>query len=255
MHLCSLSFFCADLFFKLGGRCSIDFGGIDALQLDVLVADDNELTRVPKSVASQTTVRQLNFGRNRIKRISPSMFAAWTRLQHLYLHQNRLAELPASLGQLTALVSLNLANNALTDLPEQLGELKALRALQVSENRLTRLTPAITRCTALTSLALACNRLTFLPQPLPQLNFCNLWANPTPLPFRDGNCVALLDSHLFALTATLAMILDSSLSVCIGLQDLELPALVTLEIIDAAFPNAIPMHKKWNLITAVKHFH
>jgi hypothetical protein len=40
----------------------------------------------------------------------------------------------------------------------------------------------------------------------------------------------------------------------IGLQELELPALVTLEIVDALFPNSIPMHKKWNLVVAVKHF-
>ena len=50
------------------------------------------------------------------------------------------------------------------------------------------------------------------------------------------------------------MIRDEATTVAIGLQDLELPALITLEIIDAAFPNSIPMHLKWNLITAVKHF-
>jgi len=50
------------------------------------------------------------------------------------------------------------------------------------------------------------------------------------------------------------MIRDEAATLAIGLQDLELPALVTLEIIDAAFPNAIPMHKKWDLVVAVKHF-
>jgi hypothetical protein len=42
--------------------------------------------------------------------------------------------------------------------------------------------------------------------------------------------------------------------VCFGLQDLGLPALVTLEILDALCPNAVPMHNKWDLITTVKHF-
>ncbi len=50
------------------------------------------------------------------------------------------------------------------------------------------------------------------------------------------------------------MIRDEAATLATGLQDLELPALVTLEIIDAAFPNAIPMHKKWDLVVAVKHF-
>ncbi len=40
-----------------------------------------------------------------------------------------------------------------------------------------------------------------------------------------------------------------------AMQDLELPALITLELLDAAFPNDIPMHKKWQLVTAIKHFH
>jgi len=52
----------------------------------------------------------------------------------------------------------------------------------------------------------------------------------------------------------LGVIREAATIICVGLQDLELPALVTLEIIDAAFPNSIPMHKKWDLVTAVKHF-
>lgn len=51
------------------------------------------------------------------------------------------------------------------------------------------------------------------------------------------------------------MIRFRSAQVCIGLQDLSLPALVTLEILDALIPNSIPMYAKWNLIVAVKHFH
>jgi len=51
------------------------------------------------------------------------------------------------------------------------------------------------------------------------------------------------------------MLRNEATTLAVGLQDLALPALVTLEIIDAAFPNAIPMHKKWDLVVAVKHFH
>ena len=40
-----------------------------------------------------------------------------------------------------------------------------------------------------------------------------------------------------------------------ALQDLDLPALLLVEILDEAFPNSIPMHKKWDLVVAVKHFH
>ncbi|MBT9559286.1 MAG: hypothetical protein IV100_24845, partial [Myxococcales bacterium] len=60
--------------------------------------------------------------------------------------------------------------------------------------------------------------------------------------------------ELFAATTALVMIREPAFPLLIGLQDLSLPALVTLEIIDAAFPNSIPMHLKWKIITAVKHF-
>ena len=45
-----------------------------------------------------------------------------------------------------------------------------------------------------------------------------------------------------------------ALALCNGLQALALPALVTLEILDALVPNCVPMHKKWRVITCVKHF-
>jgi importin subunit alpha-1 len=51
------------------------------------------------------------------------------------------------------------------------------------------------------------------------------------------------------------VIRDRAATICIAMQDLELPALITLEVLDAAFPNDIPMHKKWQLVTAAKHFH
>jgi ankyrin repeat protein len=43
--------------------------------------------------------------------------------------------------------------------------------------------------------------------------------------------------------------------ICIALQDLELPAWVTVQILDAARPwSTLPLHSKWNLVCAVKHF-
>jgi hypothetical protein len=37
---------------------------------------------------------------------------------------------------------------------------------------------------------------------------------------------------------------------------LALPAWVTVQILDAARPwSTLPLHNKWNLVCAVKHFH
>ncbi len=41
---------------------------------------------------------------------------------------------------------------------------------------------------------------------------------------------------------------------CIGLQDLDLPVLVTLEILDALVDNEVRMAAKWQLAATVKHF-
>jgi hypothetical protein len=57
-------------------------------------------------------------------------------------------------------------------------------------------------------------------------------------------------------TTHIGFIRERATEICIGLQDLGLPALVTLQIIDeAVHENSIRMWAKWELITAVKHFH
>jgi hypothetical protein len=44
--------------------------------------------------------------------------------------------------------------------------------------------------------------------------------------------------------------------ICIALQDLALPAWITVQILDAARPwSTLPLHSKWSLVCAVKHFH
>jgi hypothetical protein len=62
-------------------------------------------------------------------------------------------------------------------------------------------------------------------------------------------------AEILAATTHIGMIRERATEICIGLQDLELPAFVTLQIIDeAVHENAIRMWAKWELITAVKHF-
>jgi hypothetical protein len=70
----------------------------------------------------------------------------------------------------------------------------------------------------------------------------------------DENCRDRL-CEIFSVTTHIGMIRRRATAVCIGLQDLDLPALVTLEVIDADCDNDIRMWAKWELITTVKHFH
>lgn len=53
-----------------------------------------------------------------------------------------------------------------------------------------------------------------------------------------------------------AFVMPAALDLCFGLQSLELPALLTLLILDelTAAARAAPFHYKWNIVTTVKHF-
>jgi hypothetical protein len=79
--------------------------------------------------------------------------------------------------------------------------------------------------------------------------------NPLPLSFeRMANARPRL-LELFSATTHIGMIRERAATVCFAMQDLELPAPLTLEILDALCPNSIRMWAKWELVTIVKHFH
>jgi len=66
-------------------------------------------------------------------------------------------------------------------------------------------------------------------------------------------CARRID-EILAATTHIGFIRERATEICIALQDLELPAFVTLQIIDeAVHENSIRMWAKWELITAVKH--
>jgi hypothetical protein len=94
-------------------------------------------------------------------------------------------------------------------------------------------------------------------------SFLQLDGNPLPtiagLPFEDtddsAKLCALRVNEIIAATTHIGFIRERATEICIGLQDLDLPAFVTLLIIDeAVHENEIRMWAKWELITAVKHF-
>ncbi len=62
-------------------------------------------------------------------------------------------------------------------------------------------------------------------------------------------------NEILAATTHIGTIRKRATEICLGLQSLELPAFVTLTIIDeAVHENSIRMWAKWELVTAVKHF-
>ncbi len=71
----------------------------------------------------------------------------------------------------------------------------------------------------------------------------------------SANQCARRVNEILVATTRIGFIRKRAAEICIGLQSLELPAFVTLAIIDeAVHENSIRMWAKWELITAVKHF-
>jgi hypothetical protein len=133
---------------------------------------------------------------------------------------------------------LKVDNNQLKWLPSELGQLPKLEQLLVR-----RLDPF--------------DLVPDLSSPL------QLYGTPLPtiagLPFEftidSAKQCARRVNEIIAATTHIGMIRERATEICVGLQDLELPAFVTLTIIDeAVHENSIRMWAKWELITAVKHF-
>ncbi len=158
---------------------------------------------------------------------------------------NQLVALPASVGQLTKLTKLSVRRT---------WPLRRLTACQLFSNRLTSLCNELSSLQQLSFLWLHANALRWLPLSLVALpTTTSVFLDDNPLALQVRGDARQLLPEILASTTSLHMIRDDATTLAIGLQDLELPALVTLEIIDAAFPNSIPMHLKWKLVVAVKH--
>ncbi len=77
------------------------------------------------------------------------------------------------------------------------------------------------------------------------------WPEETESLARTEPSVEFVDRVMWG--GMLSSLRQSATTLCVGLAELDLPALVTLEIFDAAFPNTIRMAAKWDLIATVKN--
>jgi hypothetical protein len=151
-------------------------------------------------------------------------------------------------------------NNALEGLPSELGNLQALENLAVrSSSRSSSSVPV--RLSPGPPLQISMNWFNWLPMELnhlPTTTCISLHSNKGRLPvgidWRTDARPLLV--KIFSKSTHIGTIRDRATTICIGLQDLGLPAPVTLEIIDAdVCENNIRMWAKWKLITTIKHFH
>lgn len=102
---------------------------------------------------------------------TPTKQQALSALESLDVSGNKLAHLPASIGQLARLQTLIANNNCLEALPPPLLSLASLRLLDVRKNKITEgddgLPLSLVQMRSLSHLDLRENRLSFAPTPLP----------------------------------------------------------------------------------------
>lgn len=126
----------------------------EQIGLETLVLADNELTEVSARIGQLKCLRMLDLGHNALHALPESLGDLDGLSDFLYLHNNRLMSLPASLARLKRLRYLNISGNVLETLPECVCEMRSLIELRASDNPLTVLPDSIRQLTSLRELHL-----------------------------------------------------------------------------------------------------
>lgn len=156
-----------------------------------------ELLRVIEQAATEKSTR-LDLSDQRLAELPPEI-GQLSELEFLDLSNNRLTSLPPEIGQLINLNNLSISDTQLTSIPPEIGQLINLERLFISDNPIATLPPEIGRLVNLKSLSLPRNQLTELPLEINQLinlNLLGLGGNRfTDYPPGIGQLVNL--EHLF----------------------------------------------------------
>ena len=167
---------------------------------DLLVfnVSNNKLTAIPDAIRNLKGVRMVDLAHNEIRALPDGIGELDGLSDYLYLSDNKLTDLPRSIGKLTRLRYLNVSDNQLARLPESIGDLASLIELRASGNHLLSLPESVGRLASLRELHVANNDIVEIPKSigsLSELRKLNLESNKlTRLPETIGN----LD-HLFEL--------------------------------------------------------
>jgi Leucine-rich repeat (LRR) protein len=148
---------------------------------EVLVLADNALTKVSPEIRALRALRTLDLGHNQIAELPEAIGDLTALSDFLYLHDNRLASLPASFGQLKMLRYLNISDNQFSVFPECITHMRGLVELRITDNQLSSLPESIADLPRLRELHLGNNQLLTLPSSigvLSELRQIDLRGNP-----------------------------------------------------------------------------
>ena len=112
-----------------------DFGQLQ--QLKIVFFNNNEFEEIPEVLSQCPALSMIGFKSNQIVRCAEQALPLTVRW--LILTDNRLEQLPASIGQLSRLQKLMLAGNQLRSLPNEMAACQNLELIRLAANRLTAL--------------------------------------------------------------------------------------------------------------------
>lgn len=127
-------------------------------KLRILFASNNPFTELPTVLGQMPAMEMVGFKACRIAQVPESSLPP--RLRWLILTDNRMQQLPESIGRCARLQKLMLSCNQLSCLPASLVNCKKLELLRIASNRFEQLPALIFGLPALAWLAMAGNPIT-----------------------------------------------------------------------------------------------
>lgn len=124
-------------------------------KLRILFLSKNAFEHVPEVLSRMPALEMIGFKSNRIATLSPTCLPLRTRW--LILTDNRLEELPETLGDLPRLQKLMLAGNRLRSVPESLSNCRNLELVRLAANRIEEFPAFLLSLPKLSWLALSGN--------------------------------------------------------------------------------------------------
>jgi len=154
-----------DLSFNNLSELPADFGRLKRLK--ILFCSENRFKILPEVLADCPLLDIVGFKSNIIETVPAK--ALNPNLRWLILTNNRIAELPAQIGNCTRMQKLMLAGNRLKELPVELSNCGNLSLLRISANRLSKFPKWLLRMPKLSWLAFSGNLFNIKPEIAPIL--------------------------------------------------------------------------------------
>jgi Leucine-rich repeat (LRR) protein len=110
----------------------------------VLILADNGLTEISPRLGALGSLRTLDLGHNLLFELPEEIGNLAGLSDFLYLHDNRLRNLPSSMENLQKLRYLNISANQFSVFPASICDLSNLIELRATDNQLSRLPDSIT---------------------------------------------------------------------------------------------------------------